>query len=187
LNTTREEAIRTIRAIPTVYPAASGTLYRSRTEAKWAVFLDTLFGHSPFLYEGQGFFLPNGDAYLPDFLLPGLSLYAEVKPAIDFDPDGADKLRSLVMARGNMRGAIFPEIGPGEVHILLMGPDGPVTWEDDRAAWMTCPQGYHHDVQPYYPQPGCRQCGTRTGYWHESNMITAAYNTARNYRFGRIA
>jgi len=181
---TRAEAIRVIRAIPTSY---NGTQYRSRTEARWAVFLDTLFGHSPFLYEGQGFFLPEGTAYLPDFLLPGLSLYAEVKPAVDFDPGGVDKLRGLVIGRGSMRGAVFPEIGPGEVHILLMGPDGPATWEDDRAAWMTCPQGYHHDVQPYYPQPGCRECGTDRGYWHESDMIARAYGIARNYRFGRVA
>ena len=68
-------------------------LYRSRTEARWAVFLDTL--QEPFVYEEECFLLPpvhtwDGEQsvlakdcdvlYLPDFWLPRAQQYIEVKP-----------------------------------------------------------------------------------------------------------
>jgi hypothetical protein len=177
---TREESVRMIKALPTMY---NGTLYRSRTEARWAVFLDELFKRPAFYYEAQGYIVPGGNGYLPDFLLPGQSLYAEVKPAIDFDPEGVQKLRCLVAGHGKMRGAVLPDIAPGQVRLLLIGPDHGETWEDDNAAWMTCPEGYHHDIKPYFPEPGCAECGIKGGYWHESDAITAAYTAARSHRF----
>lgn len=51
-----------IKAIETYY---NGYRFRSRLEARWAVFFDTL-GVS-YEYEPQGFKLPNGMCYLPDF------------------------------------------------------------------------------------------------------------------------
>ena len=176
---TREESVRMIKALPTMY---DGTLYRSRTEARWAVFFDRLFMRAAFFYEAQGY-LVRQKGYLPDFLLPGQRLFGEVKPAIDADPDGVQKLRDLVAGHGGMRGAVLPEINSGEVRVLLIGPDHGATWEDDNAAWMTCPEGYHHDIQPYFPEPGCRDCGVRGGYWHESDAISAAYAAARSHRF----
>lgn len=180
---TREESVRTIKALPTMY---NGTIYRSRTEARWAVFFDKLFGHPVFFYEPQGY-LVRGNGYLPDFLLPGQRLFGEVKPAIDFDPEGVDKLRDLIAGRRNMRGAVLPEIGPGDVRVLLIGPDHGAAWEDDNASWMTCPQGYHHDVKPYFPDPGCPDCGITGGYWHESDAISAAYTAARSHKFSMPA
>lgn len=64
-----------IRAIPTRY---AGCKFRSRLEARWAVFFDALglnWEHEP-----EGFFLPSGERYLPDFWLHSLGVYAEVKP-----------------------------------------------------------------------------------------------------------
>lgn len=43
-----------------------GITFRSRTEARWAVFFDSL--GIPWQYEAEGFELPSG-RYLPDFLL----------------------------------------------------------------------------------------------------------------------
>lgn len=65
----------TIRAIPTKY---SGVSFRSRLEARWAVFFDTL--GVEWEYEPEGFQLSTGERYLPDFWLPVLKMYAEVKP-----------------------------------------------------------------------------------------------------------
>lgn len=62
-----------IKAIPTRY---KGYHFRSRLEARWAVFFDAL--GIKWEYEPEGFELPNGERYLPDFLLDGC-LYAEVK------------------------------------------------------------------------------------------------------------
>jgi hypothetical protein len=45
----------------------NGHVFRSRLEARWAVWLDTL--GIKYAYEHQGFRL-DGDAYLPDFWLP---------------------------------------------------------------------------------------------------------------------
>jgi hypothetical protein len=52
------------QAIETKY---NGHLFRSRLEARWAVWLDSL--GIKYAYELQGFHL-DGDAYLPDFWLP---------------------------------------------------------------------------------------------------------------------
>lgn len=62
-----------IKAINTRY---KGYNFRSRTEARWAVFFDAL-GWS-WEYEREGFQLPSGN-YLPDFYFPDLHVYAEVK------------------------------------------------------------------------------------------------------------
>ena len=78
-----------IKAIDTEY---AGHLFRSRLEARWAVFFDYLISktrldRSPpnftWEYEPQGFELPSGQRYLPDFRLHnrlGGSRWIEVKP-----------------------------------------------------------------------------------------------------------
>lgn len=64
----------TIRAIETTY---NGYRFRSRTEARWAVFFDA--AGIEYEYEPEGYKLPNGDCYLPDFWLPELCYWFEVK------------------------------------------------------------------------------------------------------------
>ena len=65
-----------IKAIETVY---NGYRFRSRLEARWAVFFDAMgIGYQ---YEPEGFILSNKQPYLPDFYLPTLGIYVEVKPA----------------------------------------------------------------------------------------------------------
>ena len=54
-----------------------GYRFRSRLEARWAVFFHSL--GIRFEYELEGFKLPSG-WYLPDFWLPQVSRWAEVKP-----------------------------------------------------------------------------------------------------------
>jgi hypothetical protein len=173
-----------MRALPTWY---DGVLHRSRTEARWAVFLDYIKkagGNTGFYYEEQGF-ITDGQGYLPDFHLPAQRLIAEVKPSFDADPAGVQKLRNLVAARGKERGVVLPAIDSGSMSLLLIGPDGHgETWEDDRATWLACPDGYHFDIQPY-PERGCRDCGREDGYWYDAEEIGRAYAFARNYRFGR--
>lgn len=64
----------TISAIPTRY---AGCHFRSRTEARWGVFMDRL--SLTWEYEEQGFQLPSGRRYLPDFKLPDLKIFLEIK------------------------------------------------------------------------------------------------------------
>jgi len=65
---------QTLQPIETVY---RGYRFRSRLEARWAVFLDA--AGIKWEYEGQGFDL-NGVRYLPDFWLPRARVFLEVKP-----------------------------------------------------------------------------------------------------------
>jgi hypothetical protein len=64
-----------IKAIPTRY---KGYHFRSRLEARWAVFFDVL--DIKWEYEPEGFDLPSG-RYLPDFRLPETRRWIEVKGA----------------------------------------------------------------------------------------------------------
>ncbi|SHH14052.1 MULTISPECIES: hypothetical protein [Desulfosporosinus] len=62
------------KAIETRY---KGYRFRTRLEARWAVFFDALGVR--WEYEKEGFELSTGDLYLPDFWLPDDKLWVEVK------------------------------------------------------------------------------------------------------------
>jgi hypothetical protein len=62
-----------IKAIETEY---NGYKFRSRLEARWAVFFDAL--GVKYEYEKEGYQLDSG-WYLPDFWLPGLDFWLEIK------------------------------------------------------------------------------------------------------------
>lgn len=64
----------TINPIETWY---AGCRFRSRLEARWAVFFDHL--GIRWEHEAQGYKLPSGELYLPDFALPELDVLIEVK------------------------------------------------------------------------------------------------------------
>jgi hypothetical protein len=65
-----------IKAIDTIY---NGYKFRSRLEARWAVFFDSLF--IKYEYEKEGYDL-NGEWYLPDFWMPDWNCWIEIKPKI---------------------------------------------------------------------------------------------------------
>ena len=63
-----------IKAIETRY---NGYRFRSRLEARWAVFFDA--ADIEYEYEPEGFVLKDGTPYLPDFYLPMFNAYVEIK------------------------------------------------------------------------------------------------------------
>ena len=67
-----------IKSIPTRY---AGILFRSRLEADWARALDEV--EIRWVYETEGFAFDDDIAYLPDFWLPNLSIFVEVKGILD--------------------------------------------------------------------------------------------------------
>jgi len=77
--------------IETIY---SGYRFRSRLEARYAVFFDTL--HIPYEYEKEGFDL-NGTPYLPDFWLPEQECWVEIKGERATDEE-RNKTRALATA-----------------------------------------------------------------------------------------
>jgi hypothetical protein len=79
------------KAIETRY---NGYRFRSRTEARWAVFLDEL--GIKYVYEPEGFNL-NGLWYLPDFEIPEWDCYIEIKPTWPPTRQELDKAIRLCM------------------------------------------------------------------------------------------
>lgn len=88
-----------IKPIETIY---NGYRFRSRLEARWAVFFDRL--GVKYEYEPEGFHLPDGSNYLPDFrvmchgtrgdcLDTAWPLYIEVKG--EMDERSANKIKSF--------------------------------------------------------------------------------------------
>lgn len=76
-----------MKAIETRY---KGYRFRSRLEARWAVYFDAC--GFPWTYESEGVVLPSGRHYLPDFLLAD-QLWVEIKP----DPRGYVRKADLSM------------------------------------------------------------------------------------------
>jgi len=78
-------------AIQTEY---NGYLFRSRLEARWAVFFDAL--GIEYEYEPEGLKLSDGSFYLPDFYLINFHCYFEVKRAgLCGTPEGDEAIRKI--------------------------------------------------------------------------------------------
>lgn len=68
-------------AIRSIREEYAGVWFRSRLEARWARIFDQ---HKiTWWYEPEGFVLPSGECYLPDFLLPAIRTVVEVKGVLD--------------------------------------------------------------------------------------------------------
>jgi len=93
------------KAIETIY---KGYRFRSRNEARWSIFFNSL--SIKFEYEPEGFILPSG-RYLPDFWLPQVKMYAEVK-SVNFSKHELALASELYQATGY------------EVLLLVGTPDG---------------------------------------------------------------
>lgn len=194
------------RSLPAWY---DGTLYRSHLEARWAIFFDKL--DIKWQYEPQGFDLGDGIAYLPDFAVYGAlgTLWIEIKPRWEADPQGVEKWRRFAGVRPNpsqSRAALLVGEPSTEApaHIIIGGdetifgwPDGtrgvgadPLKgpWEDGEYAWRPCVGGYHFDLayayeSNYWTLPdGCPPHAGGDGH----QRIEAAVSAALSYRFGKF-
>lgn len=102
LNSPRASGAMRAKALDTHY---RGHLFRSRLEAKWAVCFDLL--EIGWEYEKQGYALPNGEAYLPDFFLPSITCprytgtWIEIKPTTPTQPE-LKKMELLCSGSTNM-------------------------------------------------------------------------------------
>jgi hypothetical protein len=68
--------MNSIKPIQTRY---KGCHFRSRLEARWAVFFDAV--GLKWEYEAEGYDLGDGVLYLPDFKIPSIDKVIEIKPA----------------------------------------------------------------------------------------------------------
>lgn len=81
-----------IKPIETVY---NGYRFRSRLEARWAVFFDAL--GVKYEYELEGYCMSDGSCYLPDFFLPDIDYYVEVKGKNKHIVEDMTKLKKFVL------------------------------------------------------------------------------------------
>ena len=96
-----------LKPLQTLY---KGFRFRSRLEARWAVFFDAL--RIEWEYEPEGFELLDGTCYLPDFWLPhvGEGAFVEIKPQRPTREE-QEKCQQLALGTGN-RVICFPGL-PG--------------------------------------------------------------------------
>jgi hypothetical protein len=145
----------TIKAIETRY---NGYRFRSRLEARWAVFLDSL--RVRYVYEPQGVVL-DGEPYLPDFWLPivhpthpGAGYWLEIKPAA-LDPREHRLLARLAVLSGHNAVCLQGSCGLGEFvtrkfcRVTARHPGG--WWFDESTGGPSrdCPGVRDNQVYPY--------------------------------------
>lgn len=179
-----------IKAIETEY---NGYRFRSRLEARWAIFFDAL--DVKYQYEPEGFELSDGTYYLPDFYLPDLHLFVEVKGVM-----GKEDIHKIEQFReDNAENAL-------DGNCLWVVGDIPSEQELTDSCWP-----YSHYDYPYfsidydYPYVPCicpvcgkfgiefdgrggRVCGDKCtesdkSYSYDHPKIVAAYKKARQARF----
>lgn len=142
-----------IKAIETKY---KGYRFRSRLEARWAVFFDEC--GIKWEYEPEGYDLDSG-YYLPDFFLPeiGGGTWIEVKPNADFGKGTNEKQKVVDLASGTGKQGMIVKGLP------LEGFNGDPFWEqpgaeDGTAYWMCWGQS---EDGPYFfcVCPDCEKVG----------------------------
>lgn len=178
----------------------AGCRFRSRHEARWAVFFETL--DVAWEYEAQGYYVDGAALpYLPDFWLPDHGLFVEIKPtdADLIDPDGVDlwsKFAGDVAVNWTKyRAAMFVGPIPDPATVDAAGPPRAERWYDPgivvtgdwHYAWCACPSGRHFDIEPD-ARGGRIFCGCprllddhyQTG---DHSRLIKAYGAARTARF----
>lgn len=156
--------ITNLKAIETTY---SGYRFRSRLEARWAVFFN--FMQWNWQYEKEGFELPSG-CYLPDFWIATVNMWAEVKP-------GPMNKREKKLAQELAIASSFPVLvldTPEPMNLPYFGYDHDIMG----GGYEFCLTNYHN-----YPQKEHRLFAAPAG--HEScwDDTQEAVNAALSARF----
>jgi hypothetical protein len=199
---------RDIEATPTIY---KGVRFRSRLEARWAVFWDEL--GVKWEYEPQMFELPDGKQYIPDFWIVDLALWVEIKPneTIAREEEATLKCSQLAYKTGDLvyldqggfawpisedweySNAFVP--GGAEVYSVLFvyitePVQGDFIYHSENHYWATCPEcgklGIAKPLRESYTIKinyifSCN-CYTRN-HWLESSSerLMEAYDKALRY------
>ncbi len=155
-----------------------GYRFRSRLEARWAVYFDAL--SLPWEYEREGFDLGDGIYYLPDFWLPQVRMWAEVK-AGPLSKEEREKCRRLAKQTGYP--CLMLEGVPDAYAYWAMEPDrdsinGSAT-ECDYV--LSNYHGYPQDEHRFYASTGYEKGHRLDELWFDDVM--PAITAARSARF----
>lgn len=136
--------------LPSMY---KGHRCRSRLEARWCVMFDEI--RIEYWYEPEGFRLAIGSCYLPDFYLPQVNSFAEVKADL-LTPTELAKAESLCLETGKKLillvgppafktyPAIYPDCGYISTTDVLLDVDfhGRDYYTNERRLFASCGDGW---------------------------------------------
>lgn len=153
----------TIKAIETHY---KGYRFRSRLEARWAVFFDAL--EIQWDYEAEGYDLGSIGLYLPDFWMSKIEMWTEIKRAA---PTRDEILKAEYLAIDTQYAAMILCGTPMDEAVMIFDPKRRNWFNSDfmKDICIWCHLaglGEAHDALPGF-------CG----------LIRHAYNAARSARF----
>lgn len=159
----------------------NGHHFRSRLEARWAVFFDAL--GIRYDYEAEGYEL-DGVWYLPDFWLPDIECFVEIKPRQE-DPDlfvteEAASLRTIAQKRVLV---VFGNPWPDEYSVTLLFRSG-VVW----GPWQFAPgKAVPRDLWIWNINGGVFRLSRLIDQFdypeHDGERLADAYRAARSARF----
>jgi len=169
--------------MPVIQTKYKGVYFRSRLEARWAVFFDTL--GIPWEYEKEGYEFTDGNRYLPDFWLPDQKIWVEIKGGKPSEEE-TRKMELLVTETGHDACLFHGNIPDEETQIDYM------YFRDE---WIGYDEGYEMGQCP-----SCGRFGIVFGGWahrlscscydddnrckaYDMSNIYRAYDSARSARF----
>lgn len=177
---------------PTITPLQTkydGRHFRSRTEARWAVFFNSLGFH--YEYEKEGFDL-DGRWYLPDFWLQPFDRFLEVKGA-EPTPQEIELCKRLAQAGGKGVWLVSGQPQEGARQWWSFEPNGAVLEREvfladrrnDGEYWLQTEDAHGSILH-------ARSIGPVTGPDHDrypvvSKILKAAYTAALSARFDGTA
>lgn len=181
-----------MKALDTEY---KGFRFRSRLEARWAVFMDAM--GVQYEYEREAYDL-DGLFYLPDFWLPQMKAHLEIKPEQPTD----DETEKAVRLAKHTSAPVYIIFGALETP---WHNNHPSSESAHMIEWMKCEEGEHSgwDCSYWWCEcPHCHRCELQfngradrikcgcqksehgdKGYNYDSPKLQAAYAKARGYRF----
>jgi hypothetical protein len=174
-----------------------GHRFRSRLEARWAVFFDAL--GIPYEYEPEGYSLGRLGRYLPDFWLPEQQAWVEIKRR---EPTEVEESRMAKLASfTEQRGFIFCGSIPKPEGHKLISDECPYSayafdwfsWDADEDVllgldmnymWCECPECGQLDIQ-WFGHGDRIPCGCAVKETHTADAprLLEAYDAARSARF----
>lgn len=168
------QAPPTLKAIETHY---KGFRFRSRLEARWAVFLDA--ADLSWSYEAEGYDLGEDGRYLPDFWIPELGCWLEIKGARP-NPYDIKRVVSLALSAGRPVVVFQGEIAPD-----MMGGIATDAFYPKCYFWAGCGVCGWIDIIDYAARNAvnCPGCQAPRLFRASTPELRTAFDAARSARF----
>ena len=158
-----------IKAIETEY---NGYLFRSRVEARWAVFFDTL--GIRYEYEEDVYNI-DGTWYLPDFHLPEQKCWFEVKGDEQGIKNNHDLYQGFAGKIGPLVAFTTPSIDTVGTKFIICAHDSNAGYSTNDVSWYFCPtSGFQLSLRCSY------RCTVWTGNWEDPVKVCSSCDVNSN-------